>query len=368
MKVKITKEELYKKLSDIQNIVDKKNITPILTHFLLVAEGKKTYIVATDYIIALQESIDLEVLEDGRVCIPAKTLFEIVREAEEDIVIEKLDPQKVRIKSGRSDFKIVCINEQEFPQWPAIAEPQQIEVSKKMLLEVIEKTIYAAGDNDSRYVFNGVLFHIKTNGEINFVGTDGHRLAIVSKKVRVEIKEDKKLIVSKKALTELRKFLGSEQEEDTLKLTMGLNNVLFEIEDLKFLVKLIEGTYPNYEQVMPSQNTKTLIIDRESLAKGVKRVSIINKERTNPIKMTIDTNNVELTAIDSDLGEARDEIESQYTGEPITIGFSPKYLLEVLGVMKSEKIEIKLNEPLTPTLIMEQGVEDYKCIIMPMRL
>lgn len=367
MKVTVGKNELQNKLSDIQNIVEKKNTMPILSHFLLVAEKGGAYITATDLETAFKEPLILTVAAEGKLCIPAKKLFEIVREIDGDLALESSDEKWLKVKSGKSQFRLACLSHDEFPVWPALPEDtEKMEIDSLLLLEMIDKTLYSAGEADTRYVLNGLLFNIKPDGTLTVVGTDGHRLALSTKKLDSKLREEKRIIFSRKSLAELRRFLDDEAKP--VRMAIGKNHILFEMGTIQFLSRLIEGTYPNYEQVIPSGADKTVGIDRIALTKALRRVSIMSKERSSAVKVDIEPNTMAISASNPDLGEAKDEIQVEYAGEPITLAFNARYILDVLGVMGSDTIILKLNEPLSPTLIMENEKDDYKYVVMPMRL
>lgn len=366
MKVSVEKDELQKKLSDIQNIVEKKNTMPILNHFLLTAEKEGAYITATDLETAFKGPIKLDIAEEGRMCIPARKLLEIVKEIDGEVSLESADTQWVKVKSGKSKFRLASLSADDFPVWPSLESTEEMEIDSSLLLEMIDKSIYAAGESDTRYVLNGLLFHVKPGGALIVVGTDGHRLALSEKAIASGSKEEKKIIVSRKSVAELRRFLSDEAKP--VKVVVGKNHVLFKIDDIQFLTRLIEGTYPNYEQVIPTANEKILTVDRNLLTKSLRRVSIMSKERSNAVKVDIDSNNMVISASNPDLGEASDEISASYSGDAMTMAFNARYVLDALNVMSSEKVILKLNEPLSPAMIIEDGGEDYKCVVMPMRL
>lgn len=364
MKVSVEKDELQKKLSDIQNIVEKKNTMPILNHFLLTAEKGGAYITATDLETAFKEPIKLGIAEEGRMCIPARKLFEIVKEMDGEVNLESADTQWVKVKSGKTNFRLASLSADDFPVWPSFESTEEMEIDSSLLLEMIDKSIYAAGESDTRYVLNGLLFHVKPGGALIVVGTDGHRLALSEKYIASRSKEEKKMIISRKSVAELRRFLS--EEAKPVKVVVGKNHVLFKIDDIQFLTRLIEGTYPNYEQVIPTANEKILTVDRNLLTKSLRRVSIMSRERSNAVKVDIDSSNIVISASNPDLGEASDEISASYSGDAMTMAFNARYVLDALNVMSSEKVILKLNEPLSPAMITEDG--DYKCVVMPMRL
>ena len=177
MKVSVEKDELQKKLSDIQNIVEKKNTMPILNHFLFMVDDA-AYITATDLETAFKEPIKLGIAEEGKMCIPARKLFEIVKEMDGEVSLESADTQWVKVKSGKSNFRLASLSADDFPVWPSLESTEEMEIDSSLLLEMIDKSIYAAGESDTRYVLNGLLFHVKPSGALIVVGTDGHRLAL----------------------------------------------------------------------------------------------------------------------------------------------------------------------------------------------
>ncbi len=368
MKVKVDRNELLKKLSDIQNIVEKRNTMPVLNNFLLLAENAGCKITATDLETALQEPVEMSVQEEGKVCIPAKKLFEIVREMDGEIVLESADNQWVKVKCGKSHFRLAGISPDEYPVWPTIApaDSKTIEIDTSTLLDAIEKTLYAAGESDTRYVLNGLLFHLKTDNILNVVGTDGHRLALSTKVISESLQEDMKLILSRKSVSELRRFLDGESRPAIL--TIGKNHILFTVGGIQFLTRLIEGTYPNYEQVLPADNNKSIGVGRDAFSRALRIVSILSKERSSAVKVEINPDAMVISTSNPDLGDAKDEIPVNYAGESMVFAFNARYLLDVLGVMESETVILKINEPLSPTILMEDGKDDYKCVVMPMRL
>lgn len=368
MKTRVQKDELQKRLSDIQNIVEKKNTVPILNHCLLTAEKAGSYITATDLETAFKEPINyLKIEKEGKICVPARRLLEIIREVEGEIILESIDSQWVKIKTGKSQFRLACMDADGFPAWPPLEGIEEMELDTALLLEMIEKSLYAAGESDTRYVLNSILFHIRPGGVLTVVGTDGHRLALFSKETGFHLKEEKKLVISRKSISELRRFLPSE-EPRAVKIILGRNHVLFNIGNIQFLTRLIEGTYPNYEQVIPISNPKNLLVERELLSKALRRVSIMSKERSHAVKIDINPSSMIISASSPDIGEAMDEIGIEYTGDSMAIAFNARYIIDALDVMSSERVVFRLNEPLSPVLLMEEGREDYKCVVMPMRL
>lgn len=375
MKLSVSKDEMQGKLANIQNIVEKKNTMPVLSHFLLNAAKKGSYIIATDIETALKEPIDVTVEKEGRLCIPARKLFEIVRELEGDLIFETIGEPAggwLRVHSGASDFKLACLLADDFPAWPVLGEVEEITLDSTMLLEMIERTLYSAGESDTRYTLNGLLFHAKPEDKILFVvGTDGHRLALIHKNMEEGVKHEKKIIVPRKAVSELRRFLpssGDEKGSKTIKLSIGEKHLLFSIDKIQFLTRLIDGSYPNYENVIPQANEKKMQINREVFSKILRRVSVMSKERASAVRFDLEKDKLIVFSSSPDIGEAREEAQIDYKGDNLSLGFNARYLLDVLGAMSSEKVTLELQDPLSPVLVKEEGNEDYKCVIMPMRI
>ena len=377
MRLSVSKDEMQEKLSNVQNIVEKKNTMPILSHFLLDAGKEGSYIVATDLETAIKEPVMVNVEETGKLCIPARKLFEIVREIDGDLSLETAgEPAQeggwLEVKAGTSEFKLACLSANEFPAWPAMEDEEEIIIDSRALLEMIEKTIYSAGESDTRYTLNGLLFHIQPKSKLlTVVGTDGHRLALIVKEMEGEGREDKRLIVPRKAVSELRKFLNSATEKT--KILIGKNHLLFSVEgDVQFLTRLIEGTYPNYENVIPQGNEKKVPVSREALTKALRRVSAMSRERANAVRFdfgeTGSGGNLIISSSNPDLGEAREELTIDYKGDKLTVGFNARYLIDTLGAMTTETVVLELQDPLSPVLVKEEGKENYRCVVMPMRI
>lgn len=367
MKLSVSKEEMQEKLANIQNIVEKRNTMPVLSHFLLDAGKKRAYILATDLETVIKEPLQIDVEKEGRLCIPARKMFEIVREVDGDITMESEDGQWLKVNAGMSKFKLACLSADEFPAWPGMENIEEIQIDTKNLIEMIEKSLYAAGESDTRYTLNGILFHAKQGSkEMNVIGTDGHRLACINRKIDTPLKEEKKVIIPRKAAVEVRKFL--DRDIDKITVVIGRSHVMFKIEDVEFLTRLIEGTYPNYEQVIPLNNEKKIKIGREEFMKALRRVSIMSRGKGNAIKADLTTDVLSVSASNPDIGEAKDEVKIEYKGEMLSLGFNAKYLLDALNAMGGERVIFELQEPLSPTLLKEEDNDTYKCVIMPMRI
>jgi DNA polymerase-3 subunit beta len=376
MKLSVTKEEMQKKLANIQNVVEKKNTMPILSHFLLHASRKGSYIIATDIETAVKEPLEANIEREGKLCIPARKLFEIVREIDGEVLFEVTDDSSaggwLKVKAGASTFKLACLPPADFPTWPALGDAVEITVEASILQEMIERTLYSAGESDTRYTLNGLLFHVSPeDSTIVLVGTDGHRLAYIAKQLGERISEEKKIIVPRKAVSEVRKFLhesGETSENTKVHISIGEKHLLFSIDDIQFLTRLIDGSYPNYENVIPAANEKMLVIAKDTFAKVLRRVSVMSKERASAVKVDLETGKLTVSSSSPDLGEAREEVAVDYNGDALTLGFNARYVLDVLNAMTTDSVTFAMQDALSPVLVKEQENEQYRCVIMPMRI
>jgi DNA polymerase-3 subunit beta len=236
---------------------------------------------------------------------------------------------------------------------------------------MIKKTLYSVGENDARYVLNGLFVHMtqaKNGLNIRMVGTDGHRLSMIDRVVDAKHKEES-MIIPKKAMMELRRLLEEEgSSKAELRIGFSKNHALFKRDGLVMVSKLIDGNYPNYLQVVPAKSTKKVAVSKDLFAHAVKRVSILSKEKTNAVKMQLEKNLLVLSTNNPEVGEASEDLSVDYQGEGITIGFNSRYLMDVLAAIDRSNIALELNDALSPCLITEEGDEHYKCVVMPMRV
>lgn len=363
MHVKLKKQKIQDTLSKIQSIVEKKSIMPVLNHFLMDVTDSVS-ILATDLETAVKLPLEAEIFESGKSCIPARKFYEIVKELEEDIDI-KLSEGWLKIQSGRTNVRLAALDASEFPVWPQIGEASQINLSRDFLLTAIDKTIYASGEADARYVLNALVFEVRES-ELHVVGTDGHRLAHFKAPLNVTL-ENRRVILSKKSLNELKKFLSS---TETVSLYIGKTHVMIEMDGISFLTRMIEGNYPEYEAVIPRNNPLVAVVDKDLLINSLKRVSVLSRERQNAVKTEWSDDLVIISASDPEIGEAQDELSIDYQGEPIVIGFNAKYLIDALERITSDKAKIMMSESEKAVYITDAHDTSfvYECVVMPLRL
>jgi len=361
MEFKIDQGEISKKLSLVQGIVESRGTMPILSHVFIKSDSGRSAIAASDLAITVAEPLEAVVTEDGGVCVPGRKLYEIVKELAGEISFS-LTKNTLKVQAGGATYKLSCLDTKEFPAWPAVDGETKFTVSKKTLGDVIRKTSYAAGDDDTRYVLNGLLFHVKDAG-LNVVATDGHRLALVRETINDRI-DEVKAIVPARALRELKKFLSGEGD---VEITLGKNHTLFSADGIQFVARNVEGAFPAYEGVIPGENDKTVVVDREDFYRGIRRVSLMNRQ-THAIRIEFGEKELGLSASHSDTGEASDTIGCEYSGEKMTVGFNSAFLMEALNAIDGEKVTITLRSEVTPTVVYATGDGNHKNVIMPMRI
>ncbi|MCX7913178.1 MAG: DNA polymerase III subunit beta [Thermodesulfovibrionales bacterium] len=370
MKIKVQKDLLQKKLSNIQGILDKGGSLLILNHFLLNVNKEWSFIMATDLETAYREKIDVEIEEEGKLCIHGKKLYDFIRELEGTVSLESIDGNWLKVSSGKSYIKLACLPPEDYPIWPTLEGDLEMSLSASELIKLIERTLYAVKDIDSRLFLRGLLFRITGWGVLTVVGTDTHRLSVASGPVVIEkgihIEGNVDVLLSRKSISEVKKALS--QESDMLSVIVGRNHVCFRVKDKEFLIRRVEGTFPNYEQVIPINFEGEAFIGRDEFIRALKKVSILSKEKGYAVRITMEPNLMTISASDPDYGEAYDEIGIGYEGKPLMIALNAQYLLDSLLTMSSDRVLFKFNSPSSATMLQEEGTESYKCVVMPLRL
>ncbi len=368
MKIRVQKDLLQKKLSNIQGIIDKGSSQFILNHFLFHASKEWSFIMATDLETAYREPIDLYVEEEGKLCIPAKRFYDFVRELEGIISLEDIDGNWLKISCDRTNVRLACLSHEDYPIWPTLEGEIEISLSSADLIKLIERTLYAVRDIDSRLFLKGLLFRVSGDNILTVVGTDTHRLAVARGYVsrdKGDIEGVVDVLLSRKSIVELEKALSA--EADKVSITIGKNHVCFKIRDIDFLIRRVEGNFPNYEQVIPSSFDKVVVLSRADFIRSLRKVSIMSKEKGCAVRIKLEEGSMLISSNEPDLWEAYDEMDVDYAGEPFLIAFNAKYLLDALYVMSSDRAVLKLIGPESASMLHEEGNEDYKCLVMPLR-
>lgn len=370
MEFKIKKDDLFRGLQKTQGVVAPKGAMPILSNILLEACEGEIVISATDLDMGIEGRYPAEVKQPGKLTINARKIFDIVRELPEETITAKSDENdRLSITCKKSKFKLSGTPAEDFPKLPSFEEgAYSSKIDKDVFRDLIRKTIYAASNDTTRRSLNGALIELEES-EMRMVGTDGHRLAIINQPTSeplVEKGKSQSVILPKKALGEILKFL--EDDEEPISFYVSENHASFKKEKFHMVSRLIDDQFPLYRQVVPTENKCKAVANREVFMRALKRVSIMADENSRLVRFEFEQGQLKLFADNADIGEAAEEVDVEYSDDPIAIGLNAHYVIEALNHMDSEKIDIFLKDDRSSCLISPFGEERYKCIIMPMRL
>ena len=372
MKIKVDKKDLIALLSKTQNIVEKRNTMPILINILLQAEKGELQVFATDLEVSLTDQANVTIDTEGKIAVNAKNLFDIVRElGEGEIQLDAKSNNRLQIKQKKSVFNIVGISPEEYPVFPTFKTNDFIEVNPDVLLDMIERTIYSVSNDETRYHLNGVYFEKNTvEGRTQFrmVATDGHRLSLVDRftdGITANI-INAGVIIPRKGLAEIKKIIDF--SEEPIQMAVEGSQLIIKAGSTVLMVRLIEGKYPNYQQLIPKGLKKTASINRESLLSSIRRVSLLSNQKSKGVTISLANGKMEISSNNPELGDAKEEIDVDYSGEELKIGFNAKYILDILNSFHEDNLNLELDSQLSPGLIRPANDNDYTCVVMPMRI
>lgn len=370
MKIIITdKKTLLDSLNRVQGVVEKKNTLQILSNIYLNAANDSLIIKATDLEVSIETSIPVKVLEPGKATISAKSFYEIIRELpEKEIQIQSKDNHWIGINCGKSSFNIMGLSPEDFPSLPVFSNKNIQKARVDVLRNMIDHTIYAVSTDETRYNFNGVYLEPGEKGKFRMVATDGHRLAFYEDVLFEGNPQtfSKGVIIPKKGIQEVRKII--ENSGPTIDFAAEGNHLLVKAGTTFLSIRMIEGQFPDYRQVIPRNNNKILELDRSAFLNSLRRVSLLANEKSKGVKLIVTADKMEISSNNPDLGEASDHIEVSYKGDHVETGFNARYLQEALAVIPEEVVHFELNDRMSPGLIRVPGKEQYLSVLMPMRL
>lgn len=370
MKATIERATLLKSLGHVQSVVERRNTIPILSNVLIDARPDgRIRLTATDLDLQIVEELGGEVETPGALTAPAHMLFDIARKLPDgsQVSLEAADG-KLQVRAGRSNFKMPILPREDFPTIAEGELPTRFVLPADVLRRIIDKTRLAISTEETRYYLNGIFFHVVNDngGQLKAAATDGHRLARVTVERPVGAEGMPDIIVPRKCVTELRKLLDGADGDVTISLSDA--KVRFELGAAVLTSKLIDGTFPDYNRVIPTANDKVLRIDPKTLAEGVDRVSTIATEKTRAVKLAVGPDKVTLSVTSPEHGTATEEVPGGYSSADMEIGFNARYLLDILGELDGDGCEIHLADAAAPTLLRENGDADALYVLMPMRV
>ncbi len=367
MKVTIERATLLKSLGHGQSVVERRNTIPILSNVLIEATGDgKLRLMATDLDLQIVEVVDAAVDQPGATTVSAHTLFDIARKLPEGSQVQLSAAEgKMQVVAGRARFNLQTLPKDDFPMIAEGELPTRFELPAETLKQLIDKTRFAISTEETRYYLNGIFFHVQDD-VLKAAATDGHRLARVTIARPEGADGMPDIIVPRKCVAELRKLL--DEAEEAVSISLSPTKIRFGLGSAILTSKLIDGTFPDYNRVIPTANDKLLKLDPKSFMQGVDRVATIASEKTRAVKMALDRDKVTLSVTSPENGTAAEDVPGEYASPGFEIGFNARYLMDILGQIDGDMVEVHLADASAPTLIRENDKSPALYVLMPMRV
>lgn len=368
MELRIGKEDLVRAVGSAQGIVPKKSAMPILSNVLVDARaGGELILSATDLDVAVRIDAHADVARPGVVTVAARNLYDIVKNLPGPTVsLKKLDNHYVEVHSGRAQFRIVGMAADEFPKIPDMDADKLVALEPALLKEMIDKTLYSVSTDETRYVLNGV--YLEPSGDsLSVVSTDGHRLSLCTRKVPgMGEGLGRPVIMPRKGLAELRRML--EDGEGDLQLGFRESHAVARRGPVSLVMRLIEGRFPDYRQVVPQTTERHVTLQRSVLQETLKRISLVSSDRSNSVRLELQNDLLSVSSQNPELGEATEDIPVEYAGETLKIGFNARYLMDAVNAVGGDSVTLEFNDELSPGLVRATEDREYQCVVMPMRI
>ncbi len=366
MKTTIKREDILTPLQQVIGAVERRQTLPILGNVLLKSTGGDLSLTATDLEIEMVARVAADNSDEFQTTIPARKLLDICKALPESAVISfNIEDSRVSLTSARSRFSLASLPAQDFPGLEEIEGQQTIAIPQNTFKALFDKTSFAMAQQDVRYYLNGILMEISAD-RIKLVATDGHRLALSETDLDTGVTEEKQIIIPRKAVLELSRLLGS--DDSPVKCVLSQNHLRVETDALVFTTKLIDGKFPDYQRVIPVDGNKTMEVDRETLKSSMSRIAILSNEKYRGIRLTLTSGNLSIQANNPDQEEAEEELQVDYNESDVEIGFNVTYLIDVLNVLDSKKVQVKLKDSNSSAIISDSEDESSLYVVMPMRL
>lgn len=363
MKLIVNKDVVLEGLQKVQSIVATRSTLPVLYNVYLKADKDRLWLTATDLEVTVRTSVEAKVARTGGTTLPARRVFSIFRELPaNDIEMDVDDKDTAAIRSGASFFKIIGVSEDEFPPLPKFQGNRTCTLDQKVFKAMLASTHYAASRDETRFILNGVLLSFKA-GKLAVVATDGRRMAMWDQEVDVGRDIEGDWVVPSKTVNEL---LRSLKDEGSVKIQVSENQVAFEFDGMLIISKLIEGTYPNFRQVIPTSCEEHVEIDRAPLFDAIRRVALLVSDKSNSITLAFGKDNLEVSALAADVGEAKEKVAIKYRGKEMSISFNPEFLLDPLRNLTADSVSMELSDELSPGVLRCE--KPFLYVIMPMRV
>lgn len=371
MKATVERATLLKSLGHVQSVVERRNTIPILSNVLIEADGSGSIkLTATDLDLQVVETFAAKVETPGATTVSAHTLFEIARKLPEGSEVQmNAADGRMAVNAGRARFSLATLPRDDFPMIAEGELPTSFELPATSLIQIIDKTRFAISTEETRYYLNGIFFHVADDGEpvLKAAATDGHRLARVTLPRPGGAEGMPDIIVPRKTIGEIRKLLD-ESGDANIQIDLSASKIRFTFDNAILTSKLIDGTFPDYNRVIPTGNDKLLKIDPKAFFQGVDRVATIATEKTRAVKMALGTDKITLSVTSPENGTAAEEVPGEYKSDSFEIGFNANYLKDILNEIESDHVELHLADASAPTLIRENDKSPALYVLMPMRV
>ena len=371
MQFSVKRDVLLKSLNFVQGIVEKKNTLPILSNVLLQLQNNKLSIVATDLDIIFQDEIsDVKILKDGNTTTSASVLFDILRKisSNSDLNFELISENKLSLKSESSDFNLLCLPSDNFPTFSDEFEGQAMELNNKNFLKVLNKTKIAISNDDTRHYLNGIFLHLTEAHGRNFltgVATDSHRLS--SSSIEINNADNiSSLILPRKAAFQLCSLLTDIDEK--LLMQISENKIMFKLGKIKLISKVIDGKFPDYRKVVPTDNKKTLVVLSKEFINSIERVTSVSLDGKEGVKLSINKDNIQLSVNSANSGEGNEVIKGSFNSDDLNISFNSKYLIDIASEIEDKNIKMNFKDSVSPVLIEDVTDKNSYYVIMPMKI
>ncbi|MFL6691309.1 MAG: DNA polymerase III subunit beta [Alphaproteobacteria bacterium] len=373
MKITVERGAFLKALSHVQSVVERRNTIPILSNVLIDAARGSLKLTATDLDIEIVESLSADVLRNGAATAPAHMLYDIVRKLPEGAQVQAelltAEGGRLVVSSGSVRFELACLPKEDFPQMSAGTLPHKFRLGSEELKRLIDKTRFAISTEETRFYLNGIYLHAAKDGKgraLRAVATDGHRLARFELDLPDGAGDMPGIIVPRKTVTELRRLL--DDTEDAIEISLSDTKIQFVSGGIELTSKLIDGTFPDYQRVIPANNDKSLSLDSREFSQSVDRVSTISADKTRAVKLNIGKDKVTLSVVNPDSGTATEELGASYSASAIEIGFNARYLLDITGQIEGKDVRFLLHDAGSPTLVEDADDTRTLYVLMPMRV
>jgi len=372
MQFTIARDIFLKALARVQGIVEKRNTIPILSNVLIEAGDGEIEITATDLEVGMRASYQADTAKSGKVTVSAKKLFEIIKELPEgEVTLSAKENCWIEIRCGKALFNIVGLAADEFPYFPNVEQGDFISLPSGVISDLLEKTAFSISTDESKYNLNGIFFqNIELEGRqlLRLVATDGHRLALIQRELEGTESEElrKGVIFPKKGIFELRKI--AEEGDSDIRLGFMDNNAVIQKDQTVIIMRLVDGEFPDYTRVIPQSQDVVAKIPREKFFHALRRMAILSSEKSRGVKVLLQPGRLEISSSNPELGDAREDLEIDYEGQEIAIGFNSRYMLDILQVQKEDEVILQVRDNMSPGMITPVEDRDFLAVVMPMRL